>query len=171
MVVAVLESLAGGDVAGVALVTHRAIGDALPLPLPPGAFVVRNDDPATEMIDSIRLGLRAWRQRDRLGVNDGFLICPADQPGISTGDVDACIAAFRASSGRIVIAEYAGRRGHPIIFPAAMSEFVESGACDGGLNALPRAHVNRVTTVACASRGVIRDIDTPEDYADRGSED
>lgn len=165
MVLAVLESVAGGDVAGVALVTHRAIDDALPSPLPRGVFVVRNDDPATEMIDSIRMGLRAWRQRDRLEANDGFLICPADQPGISTADVDACIAAFRASSDRIVIAEYAGKRGHPIIFPAEMTEFVESAACDGGLNALPRAHAGRVTAVACASRGVVRDIDTPEDYA------
>ncbi len=165
MVLAVLESVAGGDVAGVALVTHRAIGDALPLPLPPGVFVVRNDNPATEMIDSIRLGLRAWRQRERLAASDGFLICPADQPGVSTADVGACIAAFRASSDRIVIAEYAGKRGHPIIFPVAMTEFVESVVCDGGLNALPRAHAGRVTVVACASRGVIRDIDTPDDYA------
>ena len=166
MAMAVLERLAASSVTGVALVTHRTIADALP-PLPRDTFVVLNDDPATEMIDSIRIGLTAWQGREQTSAHDGFLICPADQPGISTADIDACITAFRATPDRIIIAEHAGRRGHPIIFPAALADFVLSPACDGGLNALPRSHTQQVHIVSCASPGVVRDIDTPQDYSSK----
>ncbi len=164
MVVAVLESLVSAAVQGVALVTHRSIADALPSSLPRGVFLVLNDDPATEMIDSIRLGLRAWREREAIASSDGFLICPADKPEIAAADIDGCIAAFRAAPERIVIAEQGGRRGHPIIFPGVLAEFVHSAACDAGLHAMPRAQAELVLTVACQSRGVVRDIDTPDDY-------
>src|SRR5215813_10411057 len=88
MVLAVLESLAASAVAGVALVTHRGIAEALPS-FPRGTFIAFNDDPTTEMIDSIRSGVSAWRARETIQPNDGFLICPADQPGISTADFNA----------------------------------------------------------------------------------
>jgi nicotine blue oxidoreductase len=64
----------------------------------------------------------------------------------------------------IVVAARGGRRGHPMIFPASLAAFVESAACDSGLNALPREHAARVKLVECASPGVSRDVDTPADY-------
>jgi CTP:molybdopterin cytidylyltransferase MocA len=56
------------------------------------------------------------------------------------------------------------RRGHPIIFPATLTPFVASPACDDGLHALPRAFPDRVTAVECRSPGVTTDVDTPDDY-------
>ncbi|MCH8912696.1 MAG: NTP transferase domain-containing protein, partial [Planctomycetes bacterium] len=99
-----------------------------------------------------------------LAPSDGFLILPADQPGIDMADIDRCIAEFSTDTTRIVIATHGERRGHPMIFPASLEPFVRSDACDGGLNALPRTHADRVVTVPCGSPGVIRDIDTPDDY-------
>jgi CTP:molybdopterin cytidylyltransferase MocA len=49
------------------------------------------------------------------------------------------------------------RRGHPIIFPATLTPFVASPACDDGLHALPRAFPDRVTAVECRSPGVTTD--------------
>ena len=66
--------------------------------------------------------------------------------------------------GKIVIACVGRRRGHPIIVPGTLIEFVRSSAADGGLNAVPHAHADRVRTVPCHSAGVVRDVDTPEDY-------
>ena len=124
-----------------------------------------NDDEGTEMIDSIRMGIQALKGTGQGPAdNDGYLILPADQPGIDAADIDRCIAEFSADATRIVIASHDGRRGHPIIFPASLVEFVRSGMCDMGLNALPRTHAERVVTIPCGSPGVIRDIDTPDDY-------
>jgi molybdenum cofactor cytidylyltransferase len=91
------------------------------------------------------------------------LVCPGDLPALTANDVDVCIAAFRRHSDRIVVAVRAGRRGHPIIFPAKLIPFVESSACDHGLNALPRALPKRVLEVECPSDGILHDVDTPAD--------
>ncbi len=185
MLLAVLEPLAAADVAGTAVVSRREILDALPddVTVPCDAqggpslqrwgheshrllFAVLNEDPATEMIDSIRLGIAAWRRQAAIGEQDGFLICPGDQPGITTADINRCIRAFREQPDRIIIATREDRRGHPIIFPSSLAAFVESEACDAGLNALPRQNADRVVAVSCASAAITRDIDTPGDYAD-----
>lgn len=164
MLLAMLEPLAAAQVTGVVLVTHHAIATQIDLTNLPNVCLARNEDETSEMIDSIRIGLRAWRDRAEITDRDGFLVCPADQPGITTHDFDTCLIAFREAPDRIIIATRAGRHGHPIIFPAALSAFVESQACDNGLHALPRAFAQRVLFVECQSDGITRDIDTPRDY-------
>ncbi|MCH7720503.1 MAG: nucleotidyltransferase family protein [Planctomycetes bacterium] len=188
MLFAVLEPLTAADVAGVALVTNRSIVERIDVietggpsrqtlvgSAGPGlqtwagesereTFIVYNDDPSSEMIDSVRIGLAAWDERESIDRQDGFLVCPGDHPGIPTKDLNQCIRAFIDTPGRIVIATRGGRCGHPIIVPADLTTFVESSACDGGLNALRHAFPDRVVHVATVSEAVIRDVDTPDDY-------
>jgi CTP:molybdopterin cytidylyltransferase MocA len=132
--------------------------------LPADVLLALNDDERSEMIDSIRLGLATWETQAPPRPGDGYLVCPADHPGIPTEDFNGCIAAFRAASDRIVIATHDDRRGHPIIFPAALATFVRSPACDNGLRSLPAQHADRVLTVARGSPATVRDVDTPNDY-------
>ena len=164
MLDALLQPLLAADIAGVLLVTHQGIAEQLSLPDDPRIQLAANEDEHSEMIDSIRIGLRAWRKREQINDADGFLVCPADHPGITTKDFNRCVTGFCSAPDRIVIATRAGKRGHPIIFPAALTAFVESSACDAGLNALPRQHADHIVHVECTSAGVSRDIDTPQDY-------
>lgn len=164
MLPAVVEALSAARIDGVAVVTYRELLHLMRDSLPAGTLLVENNGEQTEMIDSVRIGLAAWRTRGAPGALDGVLVCPGDHPGISSADFDACLAAFRAAPERIVIAARAGRRGHPIIFPAALAAFVESERADAGLHALPRTHADRVLIVECASPGITRDVDTREDY-------
>lgn len=147
---------------GIAVVTHAAIRAALADRLGASVVLVANDDPATEMIDSIRLGIAAWRARS-MRPQDGFLVCPGDHPGLSAEDVGRCLAAFRESPDRIVVATRNGKRGHPLIFPAGLAAIVESAVCDGGLNQLVHRHAELVREVECASPGVLHDVDSPAD--------
>ena len=188
MLLAVVEPLLAAGAAGVVVVTRGDIRAALAQhPLggaQPRLWFAENADPDAEMIDSVRIGVRFWRARlgtagdaqpDDAGVGgappcaarpgDGLLICPGDQPDISAADINLCIRAFRESPRSIVIAARAGRRGHPIVFPVADADFVESPACSRGLNALPRSAPARVRLIECPSAGVTRDIDTPKDLA------
>ena len=189
MLEAVLAPLAAAPIAGIVIVTHselakritafttRAGRSTTPLALregpgegtaqedaAPPIFLAINDDETSEMIDSVRIGLRAWSQRTSPADHDGFLVCPADQPGITTADFATCIAAFRQSPDKVIVATRADRRGHPLIFPAPLAAFAHSPACDNGLNALPRQHADRVCHVPCHSPAVTRDVDTPQDY-------
>ena len=167
MLAGVLDVLERSPVCCVTLVTHSGITAHIDMNRFAKLSVVINDDAQSHMIDSVRMGLDAVCL-DRGGrgstPTDGFLILPADQPGIDVADIDRCIAQFSTDTTRIVIATHGERRGHPMIFPASLTPFVRSDACDGGLNALPRTHADRVVTVPCGSPGVIRDIDTPDDY-------
>ncbi len=167
MLVGVLDVLERSRVCSVTLVTHSGITAHIETNQFAKLSVVINDDQKSHMIDSVRMGIDAARH-GRVGremaPSDGFLILPADQPDIEVADIDRCIAEFSTDTTRIVIATHGERRGHPLIFPASLEPFVGSDACDGGLNALPRTHADRVVTVPCESPGVIRDIDTPDDY-------
>ena len=164
VVAGILEALADSPVEGIALVTHSTIAESLDLDERWNTFVAINDDQSTEMIDSVRLGMRSWDDRVTIRDSDGILICPADQPGITIADFTNCIDAYSGGCDRIVVATYDNRRGHPIIFPAAFSKFVHSEACADGLRSLPRAHSSNVFTVECLSHAVIRNMNTPEDY-------
>src|SRR5262249_37449197 len=131
MLRAVVENLAAAPVAGIMVVTHSKIAAALGLETLPeiGAKLVRvalNDDESSTMIDSMRIGLEALSHRRTFRDDDGYLVCPGDQPDISTADFERCIAAYRAAPDRIVIASRDGKHGHPMIFPATLAEFVKS---------------------------------------------
>ena len=164
MLAAVLDVLERSRVCSVTLVTHSGITAHIETNQFAKLSVVINDDEQSHMIDSVRMGIDAACHGCEIAPSDGFLILPADQPGIDAADIDRCIAEFSTDATRIVIATHGERRGHPLIFPALLQSFVRSDACDGGLNALPRTHADRVVTVPCASLGVARDIDTPDDY-------
>ena len=170
MLESVLAPLLQPCLAGILLVTHTGLADpltAIIAGVPPGSPSIHlafNDDPASGMVDSIRIALRAWPAHAALAPSDGFLIVPSDQPGIPASAVAACCAAFAADPTRIVIATHAGRRGHPLVFPAALVPFVESPACDHGLNALVHAHPASILAVEHPSPAIVRNINTPEDY-------
>lgn len=178
LLASVIDALATADVGGLLVVTRSDIAAATDFKTPHEAdaasddrprraapvSIAINDDPQSEMIDSVRIGLQWWASRTAIREADGYLVCPGDHAGMLAADVDACIAAYRAGTRRIIVATHDGRRGHPIIFPAEFSDYVRSSACDRGLNALPRAHADRVVLVECHSPGVVRDIDTPDDY-------
>lgn len=165
MLMVVLEPLIQASTEGVVMVTHSDIAKHLP-PQPDNVHVILNEDPSSHMIDSIRLGLKAWDGHAAPQPGDGFLICPADQPGLTETDVERCIESFREAPDRIIVASNQGRWGHPLIFPAAMTPFVQSGACDEGLRTLPHQHAESVQLIACDSPAVLRNINTPEDYQD-----
>jgi molybdenum cofactor cytidylyltransferase len=168
MLDAVLEPLRAADIHALTLVTHEAVAARLCLRSDSQTHIAINDDAQSEMIDSIRIGMCATRERHNVQAGDGYLVCPGDHPGITTSDFNRCIAAFRAAPDRIIVATRANRRGHPIIFPASLAPIVESSACDQGLNALGRQLPEHIACVECDSDGICRDVDTPTDYRSLG---
>ena len=94
--------------------------------------------------------------------DDGVLVVPGDMPQVSTESCRTCVAAFTAATERIVIATYNGKRGHPMIFPLNMRPAIAT--LQGGLRELPLQHPERVHLIEIDDPGVVRDVDTPEDF-------
>ncbi len=157
MLLGVVDALLAGGADALTVVASSQLRERLG-ELSPVVQIVINDDAASEMIDSIRLGLEASKRCD------GYLVCPSDAAGITAGDIRRCVNALRETPDRIIIASHRGRRGHPMIFPAALADVVRSRECDAGLNQLARNRPGLVRVVECGSRGTVTNVNTREDY-------
>lgn len=150
------------DIHSVTVVTNSLVASALDIS-GSGAAVVLNDEPDAEMIDSLRVGISTIQADHELNLDDGILICPGDQPGLTTADIAACCHAFGKHPAHITIAAHDGKRGHPVIFPASRIPFVMSRDCDAGLRQLIEAHADQVRPVECPNSAVLRNLNTLDD--------
>ena len=122
--------------------------------------VVINPQFEEGMGTSIRQGLQEISPRAT-----GVLIALADQPFISSEVINSLIEGFALRAQGIVLPAYEGRRGHPVILDRKKYEG-ELRALQGdvGARGIVYSHPEDVLEVAVASKGVLIDIDAPEDY-------
>ncbi len=162
MAATVVQTLLDAGLDRVVVVTRRELVERLGLPDDPRVALAFNEDADSEMIDSVRIGLR---ESNAAGIHrrlTGVLVVPADMPTLTVESCRVCVAAFAADPSRIVIATYDGRRGHPIIFPMALWPGDER--LPDGLRTMSHRHPNRVHLVETADPETLRDVDTSEDY-------
>ena len=119
---------------------------------------VVNPDPSAGMLSSVQCGLRAFRED-----LDAVLVWPVDHPLVEHETVLAMIAAFRREGTPVVVPIHDGRRGHPVLFAARVIPELLTADPSRCAAAVVHAHDDRLE-LAVADRGVIQDIDTPEDY-------
>lgn len=167
MVAAVVKTLLEAGVAGVVVVTRTDLLDALDLPADPRVQTTLNDDPDTEMLDSVRIGVEHLQNPPvegpaKPGPADGLLVLPVDMPAVFVDSCRACIRAFTAEPDRIIVAAHAGRRGHPIIFPIALVPDLEN--LPSGLRSLLDRDLARVKDIPTQDPNVTHDINTMDDY-------
>jgi molybdenum cofactor cytidylyltransferase len=121
--------------------------------------VVNNPYPRMGMGHSIRKGLKA------IGPNSqGILIALGDQPWVKTRTINALIHAFLQGKGTIVIPSFQGKQGHPVIFHRQYLKGLLKLRGDVGGRSVIEKHPEEVWLARVKSEGVIKDIDTWEDY-------
>lgn len=132
---------------------HRSeIVSALNLPT-----VVFNPDYEQGMSTSVQAGIRGLPA----GLS-GVGIFLVDHPLIDATTVR--LLAARLEPGRIVLPFHEGRRGHPVFFSEELFGEILGLRKDQGLNVTVRRDPTRVIEVPVANAGVLRDIDTPEEF-------
>lgn len=127
-----------------------------------GAEVVVAPTPPPDMRSSLCLGLTALMDAVGLHPNDVVLTAPADIPGLSPAVIDLLLQEHNPAEPKILVPLHNGRKGHPVLLPAAYAQELFSLPSDQGLNALLTPE--RMRTVSCSESGVPQDLDTPEDY-------
>jgi len=121
--------------------------------------LVENPDDASDMLGSVRCGLRALPTDC-----EAVLAVLGDQPGITRRLVDELIRRFRASESRIIVPTCNGHRGHPVLFSARYFEELLNGYNGDGLRGFLDAHTAEVSSVALPNSDGLEDMDTPADY-------
>lgn len=118
--------------------------------------VVVNREEGGDMSSSIRAG------REALGPDcDRVIVALCDYPLVTAATISSMISRSSELSGAIIIPEYQGRRGHPLLFPRHILDELEA---DMTLRDVVRRTSSRVCPTPVDDPGILLDMDTPEDY-------
>ena len=120
--------------------------------------VVFNPIAEQGMLTSVRAGISG-------GGGDGFVVVLGDQPSLNRSLIDGLIKFWLLDRSSIVRPSFEGAHGHPVLIPGEFSDRVMDHYDEIGLKGLLREFPARVREWEIDDLGVIRDIDTPEDYS------
>ncbi|MDQ2912693.1 MAG: nucleotidyltransferase family protein [Chloroflexota bacterium] len=123
--------------------------------LDPRVRAVENPDPSRGMFSSIQEGLAQAQ-------GDAILVMPGDMPFVSPDTVRAVIALYEQKPA-IVSPRYRGKRGHPVALPASLRDEIRAAGPWATLHDVIHAHMDIRVDVDVDDRGIVRDVDRPED--------
>jgi molybdenum cofactor cytidylyltransferase len=110
-----------------------------------------------EILSSLKIGLQHMPE-----IIDAVLVVPSDLPRVSASVFQAVMNAYDSDS--IIVPNYAGKNGHPVMFPRLFWKEILALAPDKAPRAVLKAHPDKVRKIAVDSDGILADIDTPDDY-------
>ncbi len=142
----------------VVVVGHR--GDEVRAQLAPRPLrFAMNEEAESEMAVSIARGVEQ--------LSDGaqaVLLALVDQPAVAPEIVRCVLAAHAQTGARLVVPEYEGRGGHPVLIDLAYRAELLHLDPARGLRALFERHEAEVRRVPVSSAYIRRDMDTWDDY-------
>jgi len=119
--------------------------------------IVINEDWEKGQLSSIQAALRSLPPG-----TDGMLLCLIDHPLISSALVQDLIEQFYESKKPIILPVYDGRRGHPVIFSAALYDELLHAPLETGARAVVWAHKGEVEEVQTNEEGCVLNLNDPE---------
>jgi len=121
--------------------------------------IVINDQWDAGQLTSIHAALRSLP-----GGTEGILLCLIDHPLVSAALVNDLIERFTKAGKPIVLPEYRGQRGHPVIFAASLYGELLAAPFDTGARAVVWAHEAEVEHVTTTEEGCILNLNDPEAF-------
>jgi molybdenum cofactor cytidylyltransferase len=121
--------------------------------------IATNNDYRTGMSSSIITGVRLIKH------GCAVMIALADQPFIGYRTINVIISAFMRSDKGIVVPTYRGQRGHPVIFSMRYRDALLALRGDIGGRNIISGHPDDVLECIVDDIAILKDIDTPIDYA------
>ena len=119
--------------------------------------IVINQDWKKGQLSSIQAALRSLPPG-----TDGMLLCLIDHPLISSALVQDLIEQFNKTKSPIVLPVYEGRRGHPVIFSAALYDELLRAPLETGARAVVWAHKREVEEVRTNEEGCVLNLNDPD---------
>jgi molybdenum cofactor cytidylyltransferase len=107
---------------------------------------------------SYRVGIEAFNPK-----TEAMVVLLGDQPGVTPAIVEQIVSAWKRDGGKIVLANYQGRKGHPMLFARELFDQLIGLHGDKAVWKLVDQHPDWVREVTI-DRPYPRDINTWEDY-------
>ena len=124
-----------------------------------GAEPIINDNPDSEQIDSLQLGIANLPDD-----YDAVAVLPVDFPRIHPETVKQLFDEYRKQPSAVMNPAYRGEAGHPVIFSRdVVTELLRPDLPDGARSVIDK-HTAEARTIDVNDEGVLIDIDTRADY-------
>jgi CTP:molybdopterin cytidylyltransferase MocA len=150
---------AAGAFEVVVVVGHRGEEVRAALADAPGVRFAVNDAAESEMGVSVARGVEALSREA-----EATLIALVDHPAVPAEETRKLIEARRRTGARLVVPEWEGRGGHPVLVDLAYREELLTLVPEKGLRALFDARRAEVLRLPAGSPYVTRDVDTRDEY-------
>ncbi len=154
-----LNTLLRSDVHEVIVVLGRKTADLRDSLQKTGARVVDNPFYRGGISTSIRKGIRVVDP-----ASEGILVALGDQPFLKAATINVLVRAFAVRDRSIIVPSFRGKRGHPVIFHRKFAKELLRLKGDVGARSILERHPGDVGSVRVRSEGVLKDIDTRQDY-------
>lgn len=96
---------------------------------------------------------------------DGALFLLGDQPLVTVQTLHHLVSAFQTSDHWILAPCFKGQRGNPVLVASPLFDRLTQPVGDAGARVLFKEFRHRMHCLAVDDPGIVRDVDTPEDYA------
>ncbi|HXF64109.1 MAG TPA: nucleotidyltransferase family protein [Caldilineaceae bacterium] len=157
---------AAGAAPVVCVVGHRQAEVEAALRGSPAILVYNPDYLQGEMLSSFQAGIRHLSGASQAEQRYlGALLALGDQPHIPISVIAQVIEQARRTPQALVIPSHAMRRGHPFYLPVAHWPELLALSLDDTLRTLVRRHEQSIVYVTVETDAILRDMDTPGDYA------
>lgn len=111
------------------------------------------------------MGVSIARGVEQIPLNmKAVFIALVDQPAIPPEVIRLLIAERNRTGARLIVPEYEGRGGHPVLIDCGFRDELLMLDAQRGLRALFEVHRADVLRVPVSSPNVVRDLDTWDDY-------
>ncbi len=124
-----------------------------------GIHVIENPDWNKGQSFSVAAGLKALPEDF-----GGALFILGDQPLVMARTINSLVTAFQTTDNWILVPRFQGKRGNPVLVAEPLFSHLASPAGDAGARVLFKEFAHRMQSIAVADPGILKDVDTPEDY-------
>ncbi len=126
--------------------------------------VVVNQDYRKGQLSSLVAAIQFLEAEEGTEPIDGLMVHLVDHPFLSPALVDKMIERFYQSGKWVVVPTYKGKRGHPVLFSKELFSELLDAPLEQGAKRVVHGHRNETLEIATDEKGVVVDIDTPEEY-------
>ena len=155
-VIATFEAAGVEDI----LVVIGGDGELLEASLGDSVRTVFNPDYANgEMLSSIQAGLAELKPEV-----EAVLIGLGDQPQVRERSVQSVLEEYTQSKASLIVPSFQMRRGHPWLMARQHWEEIQSMHFPESPREFLNLHANDICYVEVDDPGILKDLDTPEDY-------
>lgn len=122
--------------------------------------VVVNEHWEQGQLSSIQAALRSLPTG-----TDGIILCLIDHPLVSRSLVNGLVEQFYATHAPVVLPVFEGRRGHPVLFSAAVYAELEKAPLELGARSVVWAHKDKVSEYITPEEGCVVNLNDPGAFA------